>query len=180
MLEVAWAYNNIGDAYMHWQDYENAITHFEKQIDIARQLGHVELEIYGYLNGSYCHFKAGNAEKTGTYMETAKELAEKLGHRLLIAVSHHMRGIIHGGKEEWEEAEKNFITALEIEDEIGSVYGLAQTNQDYGNMLVAKGEVEKGKGFLEKARVGYDQLKNKVKAEEVEQALKELGGKKKN
>src|SRR5262249_51532066 len=67
-------------------------------------------------------------------------------------------GILASTLERWEEAEQHFKDALEMNERMGARPWLAQTQEDYGRMLVARGDEERGRPLFEQALSSYREL----------------------
>ena len=70
-------------------------------------------------------------------------------------------GLLAEAMERWEDAERHFEAALEMNDRIGARPWLAHTQEDYGRMLLARGgagDRERAHALIEAADLAYGKL----------------------
>ena len=60
--------------------------------------------------------------------------------------------------ERFDDAERHFEDALEVNKAIGARPWLAHTQEDYGRLLVERGDEERGRSLVEEALATYREL----------------------
>jgi predicted ATPase len=177
------AYNNLGVAYIHTKDHDMAIRAFEKSVEAGKKTNHEFAIAYSLSNLSDAYaqrfLEEGNDEDVKKCLDNADEtrrVAERIGHKKLIAVSNGLHGLGYGLRGDMEKSEAHFTKALR---------SLKATKEadNYANMLVDRARVYKYNNDentclddLKKARKMFHKMGQSAKVDELTKEIRELMG----
>jgi tetratricopeptide (TPR) repeat protein len=168
--ELATAYVDLG-ATTHFIDQEKGLELFEKAVDIARKTGDVRIIAHGLSNVVVYYLNKGDSKKALENVREAEDIFAKLDEKAPLARVLVLRGCIYQIRRDWVKSEESFEESIRICEQVDAKYHLGDALCHYGEMLLAKGEVERSKPFLLKALRIFENLGNEVRIAKIERDL---------
>jgi len=104
----------------------------------------------------------------------ALDIYRKTGDRLGEADAYRLLARTFGMRKDWDTANQLFKDSLTLNEEHSNPLGIAETQRDWGNMLVDRGLKTDAQHLLEVARDGFIKLGAQADVKKVENALDEL------
>jgi len=139
---IAGIQRKIGESYQRKGEYDQALKHYHKGIQILGADMSIEMaRIYGNLSWTY--FKRGEYEKAIESAQQGLKIVEGTEHEKEIADCYEALGIIYAQKGDYERTIKHQKRALEARKKIGDRLGLARALIHLGIAYKYKGEYDK-------------------------------------
>ena len=159
------AYNNIGVVYNDLGDYDKALEHHNKALEIQKDvLGEKHRDTASSYNNIGCVYdNMGDYDKALEYHNKALEITkEVLGEKHAdTAISFYNIGNVYNRLGNYNEALEQFIKAFEIfEERLGESH--PYTQQTIRNIEIAKQELEESQGKTEEPEVAQEIQQNKT------------------
>jgi tetratricopeptide (TPR) repeat protein len=109
------------------------------------------------------------------YMPQAKELAERDGHKLYLAVVQRSAGVASCLVGSYDQAEMQFRTALESFEELGTRWQFARTLAELGELAQARSNFETARGYFSQSLAVFDEMQARPDAARIRAQLETLG-----
>jgi len=159
--ERARIYNNLGSIYLNWNDYPQAIEHFEKSLVIRRENGDMHGTAVLYNNMGVVYERQGNYDRALEYHRQSFEIEKEIGDIYGLAISHANLGLILCPKGEYAQALQHLEEAVRICGDIECEWLLPEAYKAMAEVRLALGEVsaalEVGQASLEMAHKTGDE-----------------------
>jgi len=149
-LELARAYNNIGDINIKRENWARAIKNFEKCEKISSEIGDAHMTAWALFNAGECYAKKNKLEKAAKNCKKALKILSK-DDKIGYAATYKVLGITNRFTKDWDESEKYFKESIKIFKEINTPYDLAMTNFELGLMYKDKGDTNAAKKVFKEA-----------------------------
>ncbi len=142
---------NLGDSFRAQGDAVGALPHLREAARLAEETGALSLAHYicGVLVATT--LAQGDLEAAADYAQRAWAAAEALGNPRDLGVAAGLLGQVAGARREWDVAEARFAQAFEWLAAGEHRYDRAQAQRQHGEMLLARGERERGRAELRQA-----------------------------
>ncbi|MEX0646653.1 MAG: tetratricopeptide repeat-containing sensor histidine kinase [Balneolaceae bacterium] len=155
---LAGAYNLAGIKYLDFGEYEYAMDHFLKAIEIQEQLDNEEA-ITGLLNNiALVHIEEENYDKAAEYLLAGVQKREALGQQEQAAIAINNLGVLYRRQGIYDEAMIYFRQAeklsLETDPPDSVLHMIATLN--IGNTYRNQGELNQAVGYMEKAKEYFE------------------------
>ncbi len=158
--------NNMGAVYYQLGDIDKALDCFQKATVIRREAYGPEhlLTIVSIYNQGSMYAQRSQPQKTIETLEQARELLEKGGHSLDVAICNNNLAIAYRILGEYGKARKCYEEALEIylDKYSGRLVSIANTQNNLGQLLIITGQYEEAKAYL---RQSLDNLQQAQKTD---------------
>jgi serine/threonine protein kinase/tetratricopeptide (TPR) repeat protein len=132
--------------------HEAAIALAQPLLDDDDGLLEDEERLAALLGVAERHAYLGHAAEERAALESAIELADRLGVGAQRALSHQRMGSHFVWTAALEQARQQYARGLEIAEECGDRRLIAATSGDVGSTLVTMGELDEAAGYLERSR----------------------------
>ena len=134
------AHDYLGMTFQTQERYEEALTHMQRAVNLARAHGGYPQGLATALNGlGWIHALLGNAEEALTYSQQSVALFQDLGDRSGEAAALDTIGYAHDHLGRHQQAASYFEQALAIDAELGDLYSQATDYDHLGDALHAAG-----------------------------------------
>ena len=131
--------------------YETAFRLIQRSNELARQVeDHFQLNANHQLLG-LINWELNRYGKAHEALDTGLRHARLAGDRLEVAGAYNNRGIVYRRQEEYDEALQAFRRALEIDEELHSLWGQGYDHRNIGITLHRMGRTGEAAAHLEKA-----------------------------
>ena len=160
--ERARIYNNLGSVYLNWDDYLQAIEHFEKSLAIRIENKDMHGAAIIYNNLGVVYERQGNYDKAFEYHHQSFELKKETGDIYGLAISHTNLGLILYRKEDYPQALNHLEEAVRMCLDIECDWLLPEAYRILAEVRLALGDVtqalECGHASLEMAQKTGDKV----------------------
>ena len=170
--EMARAFNNMGDALVKMERLEEGMNAYERSITIGKEVGNESAVAWARSNVAECLVRLGKASKATEELEMALSEFERVGDMEGASHVYRVYGLYYTLQKEWNLAGQALKRSLLIADKFGIREMRAFANQAIGMMLMAKGEKEESREYLERSLEEFMDLKMPVDAEATRNILK--------
>ena len=170
--EMARAFNNMGDALVKMENFEEGMEAYEKSISIGKAMGNESAVAWARSNVAECLVRLGKPSRATEELEMALSEFERVGDMDGASHTYRVYGLYYTLQKEWNLAGQALKRSLLIADKFGIREMRAFANQAIGMMLMGKGEKEESREYLEKALEEFMDLKMTVDAEATRNILK--------
>lgn len=135
---------------------KNQIQELKKKLEVATNEERVVvLNQLGYI------FQHSNPSQAEQYLKQALLLAQKLNFQDGMATSYRILGVVESLRNDYEEALKNFLAALEIVKDLDDKQNLAEAYNHLGLIYKYLNQYEKSLSYLQAALSIYQKLEHK-------------------
>ena len=110
---------NLGDVLRARGDYDQALTHYRKSLEISEKLGDLAGISTSYHQIGMVYHARGDYDQALTHYRKSLEIKEKLGDLAGIASSHGQIGRLFFEREEYESAAEHFLIAFSLFQKMG-------------------------------------------------------------
>jgi tetratricopeptide (TPR) repeat protein len=160
--ERARIYNNLGSIYLNWNDYVQAIEHFEKSLAIRLENKDMHDAAIIYNNLGVAYERQGNYDKASEYHHRSFELKKETGDIYGLAISHTNLGLILYRREDYSQALNHLEEAVTISRDLECEWLLPEAYRIMAEVRLALGDVtqalECGHASLEMAQKTGDKV----------------------
>ena len=143
--------NQIGIIYRKEGDYYNALTYYNRGLQINKEIGNEHGMSMCLGNISSVYKEQGDYTKAIKVLVQSFELDKKLNKRKHIAIAHDKIADLHRLLGNYDEAFEHISDELKILEDIGDVEGVAEAYNSMGNIYSAQNAHEKALEFYYKA-----------------------------
>ncbi|MBT3605535.1 MAG: tetratricopeptide repeat protein [Candidatus Latescibacteria bacterium] len=171
---MASAYHNLGMTHADQEDWTSAMDAYEKGFEAAQKSGHLDIMANVHLSMAEVMLEMGNSMMVPMCCARALDIYRKTGDRLGEADAYRLLARTFGMRKDWDTANQLFKDSLTLNEEHSNPLGIAETQRDWGNMLVDRGLKTDAQHLLEVARDGFIKLGAQADVKKVENALDEL------
>ena len=173
--KLAKVHNNMGDQLLKKGEYEEAIEEFEKCIEYAERIGNQHLIGWGSFNAAEAFARKGLTEQASKHLKVAEDKIEKLGEKIGLAGVKRVNSMIKRKDGELNDAIRLLEEAEEVMKDLNVPFTKASDRFELGKAYKEKGEYEKAREILSKAKKKYEEAGAAEKyIEEVEKVMDEL------
>lgn len=156
--EIARSLTNIGLTYRKLGSHKNAIRYFEEALSLIPEKTDPIGKAYVYVHlGNTLRDIDNPGKALKNYLE-ALELRKKAGNKPIIAQSLRSVAGAHSDLENFSEAKKLLKQSLDIYNELNDQRGIADCNNELGNVLLNEGNLEHALVYFESASSQYANL----------------------
>lgn len=150
--EVGRAFNNLGSSLMGQGRYEEALDALQQSKDTADLSGDLTHKGWASFNMGECLTRMDRPEEAKVQLDEAIVLLESTEDFMGLATIQLVYGILYTSTGEFDEAEASFTRSFEIirEHPLPALEG--EVHMYLGKLLIEKGEREKAREHLERAR----------------------------
>ena len=174
LVELARAYNNLGEVYKRLEDYHTATVQYKKCIVVARQSNDKHTEAYGLTNAAECLARENKLAEAERDIEKAGELLSSIQDPYASAATNLVRGIIAFNKKDQNTTHEEFKAAIDTLEKLEAPYDLGIVSLEYGKALQALGQKEEAYKMYAKAKISFEKTDAKHYLQKTENIIKEL------
>jgi tetratricopeptide (TPR) repeat protein len=173
-IELARAYNNLGEVYKSLEEYETAAKHYESCVSVAQCTNNRHTEAYGLINAAECLVKEGKVEQAESSISKAEELLENLDDPLGQSHTHFVRGVIASKKKDLTTTQTEFRAHISSLEKQEATFDVGIASYEFACALKEFGENEDAIRMYKKAKLNFKRSNAKLYLEKADEALKEL------
>ncbi|MCB1195501.1 tetratricopeptide repeat protein [bacterium] len=148
-LVTAEGYKNLGTVYFAKNEFDSAITHYQKSLEISLELNDKRAIANSYNNLGSVYYRKRDYEKSLKHLENCLVIREEIGDKSGIVYSYNNIGNIYFNKAEYPNAEKYYRQCLEISTEIGEQSAITASYNNLGNVYLAREQFEQAREHYE-------------------------------
>lgn len=172
--------NNLGEAFRDQGKLEESMRHFKACEAVVTTLDDRLLHSEVSRNIGILSRKMGDLDSSRLQLERSLMLAREVGAKELEGLALRALGELcaetmwdTSNVDSEDEAVTYYEQSLKIFEAIGSDYEIARTLHAFGNRLLERGDVDGGKGRLEKAREIFERIESKT-GDKIGRTIKEI------
>lgn len=154
---TAIAYINLGDVLCEKGEMQRAEEWYGKSIKLSRKIGAKETLALSLLGQADMLCAMDRCDDAWKLCAEAERITADAGLTQIHARCERIYGKILGLKKEWNEAEMHFESAKKELVELKSDVEIAKTWFDWGNMLLLKGDLERGRAMIRESKKVFKQ-----------------------
>jgi tetratricopeptide (TPR) repeat protein len=124
--------HTLGTVYLRTGAYDQAISHFQKCIEIREKSGNIYGMGRSYLNLAVAYWSQSDYEPAARYIRESLDIFRKIGYAHATAMCYNNLGAIHYTLGDYAHAVEQYEKSLEIRKEIGDVQGIAAVYTNLG------------------------------------------------
>ena len=162
---------SLGDTLGEWEKFSEAETWYLKCIDLSQELGIKGYLVEAQIGLAEVKIAIGMHEEAQRLCDEADTISETAGMRLKQAACLRLKGMLRTENEEWATAEENYSESLKNFNNLKAEPEVARTQYRWAEMLLAKGDVARGKKLLESGLMIFKKKGMKLWAERCRKAL---------
>jgi len=170
--KIAETRHNIGMLYFAERNYENAVSEFDKAINIALREDFQSVLSISYLAKANVLLSIKNYNETSVFCYKAMNAAIKSDDKLTIADIYRIIGILEREMNHYDSAENYFHVSLRLNKELANQLNYAETAYELGNLYNLKRNKDAMSEWLNKALTYYTEINASEKIKEIEELLK--------
>jgi len=167
-------HNNQGFQYLLLNQFEEALNHLKKAKAISKDIGFPYNQVNSTINMAYIYAKQGKIVEAQRACEEAEPIAKRMGFDGSIASIRLAQGVMWTRLQAWDRAEECFKESLDSFGKLQIPHDAARVYYEYFEMLNYRGLTESATTHLKKASAIYEQLRNRPKLKEMEEALSSI------
>jgi tetratricopeptide (TPR) repeat protein len=118
--------------------------------------------------------RAGDEAAIRKYLPALQALAERDAHRPYLAVAHRAEGVTHRLAGEFEQAGERLHAALEIFEQLGTLWQIGRTLLELGELELARSDSEAAEGYFARALAAFERLGAQPDIERVKAAQTQM------
>jgi len=144
--------HTLGTIYWHTGDYVQAITHFQKCIEIREHVGDLYRMIQSYNNLAAVYWSQRNHDLAAEYIHKSLETSQKIGFTYGTAMCYSNLGAIsYTLLGDHPRAIEHYERSLKIRREIGDLLGIANVYNNLGDVHHSLGNHQQALHYLQEA-----------------------------
>ena len=171
---ISGAYHNLGMTHADGEDWTLAMDAYEKGFEVAQKSGHLDIMANIHLSMAEVMLEMGNSMMVPMCCARALDIYRKTGDRLGEADTYRLLARTFSMRKDWDTAGQLFKDSLTLNEEHSNPLGAAETQRDWGQMLMNRGLKTDAQQILEIAQEGFAKLGAQADVRKVEDALEEL------
>jgi CHAT domain-containing protein len=129
--------NNLGSCYRFLGQYEKAIEHHTRALELFEKIGNPQHIARSLGNLGSCYFSLGQYEKAIEHHTRALELSEKMGNLQDIAGALDNLGSCYQSLGQYEKAIEHHTSALELFEKVGNPQSIARSLAELARSEIA-------------------------------------------
>ena len=153
----------MGKAYFRFGQYQKAINHYEKSLEISTLIGHRVSIANNNSNLGDAYSSLGECQEAINYHEKALEINTAIGNKSGIAANNDGLGNAYLILGEYQKAINYYQNALKMNTAIGNKSGISTIKGSLGNAYRLLGEYQKAINYFEKALEESTAVGNKLR-----------------
>ena len=161
-IEEAKAYNNIGDAYYYQNNLNDAITNYNKALEISKDNNLPQIIGDSYCNIAGAYVYNGALENAELLYKKSIKIYKKINDNEGLANSYNNLGTIALYKSESKIAENYFNQALSIKKNIGNKKDIAIALNNLGVLYKNMNQLDKSYEYFSSAIEKYKEINYKL------------------
>ena len=174
LIELARAYNNLGETYKRIGDLPTAVVQYEMCMDAAQRSNNHLTEVYGLINAAECLVRDNDLTRAGIYVKRAEELMALMDDPYVFAYTHFIKALIAAAKHDKNLAEREFRLTIASLEELDVPYDVGITSYEYAQILRRFGKKTEAEEMYKKAIRNFKKVDAKGFLKKAEDALKRL------
>jgi len=149
----------IGKKYFEFGHWDNALKHFEETIQIAQEIGNIQLKAVSYARIGYIRAHRSEWEASEEAFKQSLELFEQLGDTTneFARVYYHM-GANYFRRGDFEKAADHYDKALEIAQEFNYADIIARVNLGLGALSDARGDLDRAVAYYQQGIPKFEEI----------------------
>ncbi|MBI5001073.1 MAG: tetratricopeptide repeat protein [Euryarchaeota archaeon] len=169
--DIARAYNNLGDNYLQMGKWDDALHSFGESGDYADKGGWLNMKAWTQFNSAAALISMKRHDEAKQLLDISLKTLEKIGDKQGLGGLHHIYGMYHRARKDWNRMILSYQRALAIYIEIGTPLSVAVCRHELGMGYKEKGDAQGAKEELRLAIETYRKLKLDTMAEKVQADL---------
>jgi len=144
-------FNVLGVLNLEISSPEEAISYFEKAIEVRERIGDKKGLAASYLDMAIAYSDLGDLDMTLHYYEKAMEVYKEIGYKSGLITTYLDMGVYYFAKRQYENAMQEFQLAYKESYQIGSKDTLALATNNIGSVLRLKYKFKEAEVFYKRA-----------------------------
>ena len=144
------AYNNVAVT-LPVEESERAIETLEKGYDLAKKIGHIQLQSFMGTNIAWYYFGMGDMKKTLSLVEESVVLDRKSGNMVNLSFSIGTLALTHLVFGDWDKCEKYLKEKISITEKLNDINEIVGSYGWLGFLYFSKEEYQEARALYEKA-----------------------------
>jgi len=133
--DIGGSYNTIGACYRFKGDYEPALEHYMKSLELADETGHIYTMASALNNIGIIYHDRGDLEKALDFYNRCLEIDKNIGNQYGLASTYNNTGLILQDQGKLDNAMKYQRMGLKIRERIGDKDGIATSHINIGMLM---------------------------------------------
>lgn len=158
-LDIARAYNNLGDVYLQLEEWDVALDCFAKGEEYGEKGGWLNIKAWTQFNSGMALVEKGKFDAAKEILDKSKDILTVLDSKAGLAGMHHAYGRLYMAKKDWPSMIEHYSKAIEYYGQTKVVFYLAQVKLELGQGYVMMGDRQRGLDYMQEAARLYSQLK---------------------
>ncbi|MCK5292105.1 MAG: hypothetical protein KAR39_08850 [Thermoplasmata archaeon] len=171
--ELSIGYGNLGST-TSFLDVDEAMGWFKKSIEVAESVGDLKMIGSGWMNLAGCHIRKSEYKPALEDLNRAKEIIVELDDKKMLSSLYIQFGLTYTGRRTWTRARKSFERAIDLAEQNGLRYHLADALFNLALVDASISSTERASERLQRAKRIFEELENEDKARAVEEELKKI------
>jgi len=159
---ISEAFSNIGIVYANQGNYEQALSYYEKSLNINEELGDKSGIATTNNNIGSIYADQGNYELALFYNEKCLNIDKELGDKDGMATSYNNIGLIYKEQGNYEQALSYYEKSLNINEELGDKHGMATSYNNIGNIYAEQGNYEQALEYHDRSLKINEEIGDKI------------------
>lgn len=144
-------YHTMAQSYFHLGNYEIAVLHYERALEIARRLNQRATLPHLLIGLGDVARRRGDYAQAEAYARESLSLCQQVGHAAGVAASHGTLGNVAYNRGRLEEAFNHYEQALSICRQLGDRHGIADYCLSLAFVLFDQGRIDVAEVYLREA-----------------------------
>ncbi len=144
-------YHTMAQSYFHLGEYDIAVAHYERALEIARRLNQRAIMPRLLIGLGDVARRWGDYAQAALYAQESLSLCQEVGHVAGVAASHGALGNVAYNRGQLEEASAQYEQALSIFRQLGDRHGIADYCLSLAFVLFEQGEIDLAETYLREA-----------------------------
>lgn len=168
--------HNIGMTHADRNECDEAISSFERCLELAEAVQDKQLQALTHLNLGKTLVRQKKLPQAKRHTEKALKVFKRVDDTLNVAEAYHVIGLVYSSQGDSVTAERYFKESLRLNEAEEYHDGLAETSVSFAKLVLEQGEKERAVTYYKQALNAYQQLNLNSKAEEIARMINDLGG----
>ena len=174
------AYIEIANTYISNNDYNNALAHQKKAIELIRSYGNKEQLAINLLNTGFVYYTIHYLDSALLLYNEAEPIFNEIGLQIGKAYTLGNRALVYWKRGDYPTAKQDLLKTLEMLEPLGDQYGIADYNNQLGSIYLEQGDIGSAIDHTTKALAMAEVLDLKQQMRDASLLLSELYEKKEN
>jgi tetratricopeptide (TPR) repeat protein len=158
-LDIARAYNNLGDVYLQLERWAEALDCFTKGEVAGDKGGWLNIKAFTMFNSAVALIHQGKSKTAREYLDRSMKILNVIDSKPGLAGAHYAYGQLYMVQKAWGKMAEHFQLAIDLYAQSKVPFYVAQTRLDLGRGYIEKGDMAEAKEQLEEAARIYEQIK---------------------